>query len=146
MVHYFTSQYDSTQRKIVTFLGVVFLVLGTIMIANSMRLNFRMDNSRQVSARVVEVIEPTSNMYKPVYEYSDGGEVKKYTSTVSTSNWVEIGSETTLYITEDGKIYERLGVMITLFVGIGFEVIGVMCIFAIVIMRIKLPKRRKKAS
>lgn len=156
MVHYFTSQFDSTLRKIVTFLGVVFLVLGAILLLVSLWKIVRMENSRRVIAMVVEVIETRSNyreeestdvLYTPVYEYYDNGELKTYKSLVSTSMLVEVGDKATLYISENGIIYERTSTMITLFMGILFAVTGGMFTFVtVVIMRKKLPKRRKKAS
>ncbi len=63
-------------------------------------------------------------LYTPVYEYEDGGEVKRYTSDVSRSRRAEIGSETTLYISKDGKIYQKSGAAVTLFVGTIFAVVG----------------------
>lgn len=63
-------------------------------------------------------------MYTSVYEYTDSGEVKRYTSNVSTSKQAEIGSEATLYISENGKVYERTGAKIAYFVGILFAVVG----------------------
>lgn len=126
---------DNMARQVFIILGAVLLVAGVILIIVSLWMNARMDNSRQVSARVTEVIETNewhrkrrgkhySKMYTSVYEYYDGGELKTYTSSVSTSNRAEIGSEATLYISEDGKIYERSGALITLIVGIGFAAVG----------------------
>lgn len=126
---------DNAARQVFIILGTVLLVAGVILIIVSLWLNMRMDNSRQVSARVTEVIETNewhrkrrgkyhNKMYTPVYEYYDDGELKTYTSSVSTSNRAEIGSEATLYISEDGKIYERSGSLITLIVGSGFTAVG----------------------
>ncbi|MBD5140276.1 MAG: hypothetical protein HDT25_02505 [Ruminococcus sp.] len=156
MVHYFTSRYDSTQRKIVMFLGVVFLVLGVILLLVSLWNIVRMENSRRVIAMVVDVIETRSNyreeestgvLYTPVYEYYDNGEVRTYKSLVSTSMLVEVGDKATLYISDNGIIYEKTSTLITLFMGILFAVTGGMFTFVtVVIMRKKLPKRRNKAS
>ena len=153
MVHYFTSRYDSTQRKIVMFLGVVFLVLGVILLLVSLWNIVRMENSRRVIAMVVDVIETRSNyreeestgvLYTPVYEYYDNnGEVRTYKSLVSTSMLVEVGDKVTLYISENGIIYEKTSTLITLFMGILFAVTGGMFTFVTVV---KLPKRRNKAS
>lgn len=132
---------DNAARKLFMFLGLVFLAVGIIAIVISLSMNVRMDNSRQVNATVVEVIKEvehdtdfnprnhmrrhhTSVMYTSVYEYTDGGEVKRYTSSVSTSKQAEIGSEATLYISENGKVYERTGAKIAYFVGILFAVVG----------------------
>ena len=126
---------DNTARQIFMILGAVLLVTGVILLVISLWMNERMDNSRQVSARVTEVIETNewhrkrrgkhyTKMYTSVYEYYDGGGLKTYTSSVSTSNRAEIGSEAILYISEDGKIYERSGALVTLIVGIGFSAVG----------------------
>lgn len=128
---------DNAVRKLFMFFGLTFLAIGIISIAISISMNVRMDNSRQVNATVVEVIKEVdrsasvhddyghlSVLYTPVYEYEDGGEVKRYTSNVSRSKRAEIGSETTLYISKDGKIYQKSGAAVTLFVGIIFAVVG----------------------
>lgn len=129
---------DNAARKLFMFLGVGFLAAGVFIVIISLWLNVRMDNSRQVTARVVDVIESVEHrkdvnnhnnhysviMYTSVYEYEDGGEVKTYTSNVSTSKRAEIGSETTLYISDNGKIYERGGAKVAFFVGIFFAFVG----------------------
>lgn len=123
---------DNMVKKLFMAFGVGFLAIGAVCIIISLWLNVRMDNSRQVSATVVEVIKKVDRdadgysimMYTPVYEYSDGGEVRQYISNVSTSKRAEIGSETTLYISEDGKIYQKSGAKIVYFVGIIFAVVG----------------------
>lgn len=132
---------DNAVRKLFMAFGLIFLAIGAVGIIISLYMNVRMENSRQVSATVVEVIEETerdtdfnprnhrrrshtSVMYTSVYEYSDGGEVRRYTSNVSTSKRAEIGSEATLYISEDGKVYERSGAAIVFLVGIIFAVVG----------------------
>lgn len=123
---------DDTVRKLFMLFGVAFLAIGAVCIIISLYMNDRIDNSRQVSAAVVDVIEKmergadgySTMMYTPVYEYIDGGEVRQYTSNVSTSKQAEIGSESTLYISEDGKIYQKSGAAVTLFVGIVFAVVG----------------------
>lgn len=132
---------DDMVRKLFMLFGVAFLAIGSVCIIISLYMNARIDNSRQVSATVVEVIKETerdtdfnhrshrrrshtSVMYTSVYEYIDGGEVRRYTSNVSTSKQAEIGSEATLYISEDGKIYQKSGAAIMLLVGIVFAVVG----------------------
>ena len=147
---------DKTIIKVFsTAFGILFLIIGVIMITVSVGANVRMINSRRVSARVVEVIETHSKprkdyesiLYTPVYEDYDGGEVRTYESLVSTSMPVETGGEVTLYISENGIIYEKTSTLITLFMGILFAVTGGMFTFVtVVIMRKKLPKRRNKAS
>lgn len=123
---------DNAVRKLFMTFGVGFLAIGAVGIIISLYMNTRIDNSRQVSATVVDVIKKvdwdadgySTMMYTPVYKYSDGGEVRRYTSNVSTSKKAEIGSEATLYISEDGKVYQRTGAVIVLLVGIIFAVVG----------------------
>lgn len=123
---------DHIAKLIFSVLGLLLLGVGGNLIIDFARLNVRMGSSRQVSAAVVDVIEKmergadgySTMMYTPVYEYIDGGEVRQYTSNVSTSKRAEIGSEGTLYISEDGKIYQKSGAAVTLFVGIVFAVVG----------------------
>ena len=112
--------------------GILFLIIGAIMITVSAGANLRMINSRRVNARIVEVIETHSKprkdyeriLYTPVYEYYDGGEVRTYESPVSTSMPVEMDGEVTLYISENGIIYEKRGILTTLFMGILFAALG----------------------
>lgn len=123
---------DHIAKLIFSVLGLLLLGVGGNLIIDFARLNVRMGSSRQVSAAVVDVIEKmergadgySTMMYTPVYEYIDGGEVRQYTSNVSTSKQAETGSEATLYIYENGKIYQKSGAAVTLFVGIVFAVVG----------------------
>lgn len=122
-------QSDRIARLVFSALGLLLLGIGGNLIIDFVRLNVRMSSSRQVNATVVEVIRVREHnghdtLYTPVYEYEDGGEVKRYTSDVSRSRRVEIGSETTLYISKDGKIYQKSGAAVMLFVGIIFAVVG----------------------
>lgn len=126
--------------------GILFLLIGSIMIIVSVGVNVRINSSRQVSARVAEVIETRTKtrkdyesvLYTPVYEYYDDGEVRTYKSLVSTSMPVEAGSEATLYISENGTIYERRGTPAALFIGIIFAAFGFFFAF------IHVKKLRKK--
>ncbi len=122
-------QSDRIARLVFSVLGLLLLGVGGNLIIDFARLNLRMSSSRQVNATVVEVIRVREHnghdtLYTPVYEYEDGGEVKRYTSDVSRSRRAEIGSETTLYISKDGKIYQKSGAAVTLFVGTIFAVVG----------------------
>ncbi|MEZ3453098.1 MAG: DUF3592 domain-containing protein [Oscillospiraceae bacterium] len=122
-------QSDRIARLVFSVLGLLLLGIGGNLIIDFARLSVRMSSSRQVNATVVEVIRVREHnghdtLYTPVYEYEDGGEVKRYTSDVSRSRRAEIGSETTLYISKDGKIYQKSGAAVTLFVGIIFAVVG----------------------
>lgn len=129
---------DYIAKSFFFVLGILLLGVGGNLIIDFARLNVRISNSRQVSATVVEVVQSskrhrdmnhknrrrTTIMYTPVYEYTEGGEVRRYISNVSTSKRAEIGSVTTLYISEDGKIYQKSGAAVTLFVGTILAVIG----------------------
>lgn len=122
-------QSDRIARLVFSVLGLLLLGIGGNLIIDFVRLNVRMSSSRQVNATVVEVIRVREHnghdtLYTPVYEYEDGGEVKRYTSDVSRSRRAEIGSETTLYISKDGKIYQKSGAAVMLFVGIILAVVG----------------------
>lgn len=122
-------QSDRIARLVFSVLGLLLLGIGGNLIIDFVRLSVRMSSSRQVNATVVEVIRVREHnghdtLYTPVYEYEDGGEVKRYTSDVSRSRRAEIGSETTLYISKDGKIYQKSGAAVMLFVGIIFAVVG----------------------
>lgn len=122
-------QSDRIARLVFSVLGLLLLGIGGNLIIDFARLSVRMSSSRQVNATVVEVIRVREHnghdtLYTPVYEYEDGGEVKRYTSDVSRSRRAEIGSETTLYISKDGKIYQKSGAAVTLFVGTIFAVVG----------------------
>ena len=103
---------DNLGRKLFMAFGLTFLAIGAVAVIISLSMNARMNNSRRVMACT------------PVHEYTDGGEVIRYTSNVSTSKRAEIGSQATLYISEDGKIYQKSGAAVTLFVGIIFAVVG----------------------
>ena len=114
--------------------GILFLFIGIIMIIFSVGVNVRMVSCRRVNARVADVIEthskPRKNMeviyYTPVYEYYCDGDVRTYKSTVSTTSMTaETGSEATLYISENGIVYERTGTLTTLSMGIIFAVWGI---------------------
>ncbi len=138
---------DKTIIKVLSSaFGILFLFIGLIMITVSVGVNVRMNSSRRVSARVVEVIETRTKtrkdyesiLYTPVYEYYDGGEVRTYKSLISTSMPVETGSEATLYISKNGIIYERTGTPATLFMGIIFAALGFFFAF------INVKKFRKK--
>lgn len=137
---------DNLGRKLFMTFGVGFLAIGAVAVIIFLYMNTRIDNSRQVSATVVDVIKKvdwdadgySTMMYTPVYEYSNGGEVRRYTSNVSTSKKAEIGSEATLYISEDGKVYQRTGAVIVLLVGIIFAVVGgVFTLFAFKLLKKK---------
>lgn len=131
---------ERSQKLIKTFslaFGILFLFIGAVMIIVSVGVNVRIIGCQPVEARVAEVIETHSKprkdyeiiYYTPVYEYYDGGEICTYKSSVSTSAPVEIGTETTLYISGNGIVYERRGTLSTLLAGIFFAAIGYLFAF-----------------
>lgn len=117
--------------------GILFLIIGAVMIIVSIWINARIVSSRPVSATISEVIETRTQtrkdyesvFYTPVYEYSDGGEIKTYTSSVSSSMPEEIGSEATLYISDNGIIHEKRGTLAIFSMGIIFTALGVFLAF-----------------
>jgi|GEM_PF-1878042 len=131
------------ESKIFLLIGIIFLAVGAIVITVGLVMNARIESCRRVSATVSDVIERidrdaegySTRMYTPVYEYVDGGEMKSYTSHVSTSRRAEIGSQATLYISEDGGVYERSGAAIALFVGVVFAAVGAVLLILTVKMR-----------
>lgn len=130
-------------KKIFLLLGIIFLIAGGVLLTVGAVMNARIESCRRVSATVSDVIERidrdaegySTRMYTPVYEYVDGGEMKSYTSHVSTSRRAEIGSQATLYISEDGRVYERSGAAIALFVGVVFAAVGAVLLILTVKMR-----------
>lgn len=120
---------NTTMMKVIFLtLGISFLLFGVIMITVSSGVNLRMDGCRQVRATVAEVVKAPRRgrhrRYSYVYEYTDGGEVRRYKSNATTTVRLKIGSEKTLYISEDGRIYEHTGAAMTFLVGIVFAVMG----------------------
>lgn len=112
-------------------MAALLLTIGIGLLIDSAVTVSRMNSSRQVNATVTKVVRVRSKghsrrkfLYAPVYEYYDNGEIKTYKSSASSSKAAEIGSKTTLYIYGDGKIYERSGMAITLFVGVIFTAAG----------------------
>lgn len=147
---------DKMVKRFFMAFGGGFLMLGAVIIAVSFLLNARMDSCRQVTAVVTDVIRSYDSdrdmghryrrhnalMYTSVYEYTDGGEVKTYTSNVSSSRQAVIGSEVTLYISRDGRIYERSAAAVLLIVGIIFAFVG--GIFTVICLTVF--RRRKNES
>lgn len=131
------------ERKIFLLIGIIFLAVGAIVITVGLVMNARIESCRRVSAVVSDVIERIdrdaegyiTRMYTPVYEYVDGTEMKSYTSHVSTSRRAEIGSQATLYISEDGKVYESSAAVLCFIIGAGFVFVG--GIFTVVGVKIR---------
>ena len=113
--------------------GAIFIIIGIALVIDYIRHNAEIKNSREVNAVIVDFVEKkritqgdgTFHMiYAPVYEYYDG-EVKRFTSPVSSAGHEALGTEVTLYISERGKVNERRSVVITFIMGIIFLLMGV---------------------
>ena len=113
--------------------GAIFIIIGIAIVIDYIRHNAEIKNSREVNAVIVDFVEKkritqddgTFHMiYAPVYEYYDG-EVKRFTSPVSSAGHEALGTEVTLYISERGKVNERRSVVITFIMGIIFLLMGV---------------------
>lgn len=129
---------DKMVKRLFMAFGVGFLILGAVIIAVSFLMNAHMDSCRQVNAVVTDVVKGYDSdrdanhryrrhdalMYSSVYEYVDGGEVKTYISNVSSSRRAAIGSEVTLYISRDDRIYEQSEAAVFLMVGTIFAFVG----------------------
>ena len=110
--------------------GLLFAIIGIILLMVGVRQKSDMKDCREVIARIVdfEVRRHTRHSYAshPVYEYTDFGEIKRYTSFVGLKGISEsVGTEVTLYISKRGKIYEKRTSAVLLILGIGFTAFGV---------------------
>ncbi|MDE7288922.1 MAG: hypothetical protein K2N71_05380 [Oscillospiraceae bacterium] len=112
--------------------GAIFIIIGIALVIDYIRHNAEIKNSREINATIVDFVEKKRStqgdgtfhmIYAPVYEYYDG-EVKRFTSPVSSTGQVQLGTEVTLYISESGKVSERRSVVITLIMGIIFAAVG----------------------
>lgn len=121
-------------KMIFVGMGSLFAVIGFILLAVGAAGSKAMKKSRGVNAKIVDFVVKTyrrSNRHLtktycyPIYEYYDGGEVKQYTSSVSELPKKPIGTEVTLYISEDGKIREKSVSKVMYLVGGIFAAIGV---------------------
>lgn len=117
--------------------GILFSVIGIVMIINFVRQIAAMRNCYEIDARIVDYEEKrithrrnghrsTTVTYAPVYEYIDFGETKRYTSKVGTSIVPTLGNEVTLYLSTGGKVYEKGSAVATLVLGIVCLVLGVL--------------------
>lgn len=131
-----------------TGIGVLFTLIGVGVIIGGLVQRNSIKNSREVNATIVENIETkrrrqgdkhdfgsqtvhgTVTYYTPVYEYYDGGEVKRYKSTVSSTSHKPVGTEETLYIDRDGKVRSKAGSSFMFLFGGVFALVGV--VFAVV--------------
>ncbi|MDE5992182.1 MAG: hypothetical protein K2G87_03940 [Oscillospiraceae bacterium] len=120
-----------------TAFGVLFVLIGIGVLIGGLANNNAMKNSREVSGTIVDFIKRRGRgqhgrmhtYIYPVYEYYDDGETKRHESNVSVMPPKPLGTETTLYISEDGKVREKQSASIMILVGSIFAVIG--AIFAV---------------
>ncbi len=119
--------------------GIIFSVVGIVMIINFVRQIAGMRNCYEVDARIVDYREDVTvhrhngsrtkiRIYTPIYEYVDFGETKRYTSKVGTSVLPAVGEETTLLLSTGGMVYEKGGAIASLVMGIVCIVFGVAAI------------------
>lgn len=121
-----------------TAFGVLFVLVGIGVLIGGLANNNSIKNSREVTAKIVDFIERKyrsqqshkwRTVYYPVYEYYDSGETKRHESNVSVMPPKPLGTEVTLYISEDGKVREKQSALVMILVGSIFAVIG--AIFAV---------------
>lgn len=121
-----------------TAFGVLFALIGIGVITGGLANNNAIKNSRELSGTIVDFTERRGRgqgghmrtYYYPVYEYYDGGEFKRHESNVSSTPRKPLGTEVTLYISEDGKVREKQSTSVMILVGSIFAVVGI--IFTVV--------------
>lgn len=120
-------------------LGVIFLVIGLVMIIFSVRQAVAMRGGYKLDARIVDYEErilthyrnghkSTSKTYAPVYEYVDAGETKRHTSVVFISVMPKIGKETTVFISSRGEVVDRGAAVGVFIAGVLFAAFGVLAV------------------
>lgn len=129
-----------TMMKIIfTAFGVLFVLIGIGVLIGGFANNNSIKNSREVSGTIVDFIKRNYKSHKshtwrtanyPVYEYYDDGETKRHESNIYVTPQKPLGTEVTLYISEDGKVRENQGTSIMILVGVIFAFVGV--IFAVI--------------
>lgn len=125
-------------KIIFTAFEVLFVLIGIGLIIGGLAHNNSVKNSREVSGKIVDFTEKKvlktyggiRTYHMPVYEYYDGVEFKRYESNIYVTPPKPLGTEVTLYISEDGKVREAQRTFVLLLVGGIFAVVGV--IFAVV--------------
>lgn len=83
--------------------GLILLPVAVMCFSNAVKIM----KSRKVTGRLVdynEVRQGKRVMYSPVYEYEDGGELKRYTSSQVFSYQEPFGTEKILLISENGEV------------------------------------------
>lgn len=123
-------------------IGSLFAFIGGFLLGIGAVGGRTMKKSRRVNAKIVDfkeekwekfdgtAFDPYEIVHLPVYEYYDGGEIKRYTSQVYNSRQKPIGTEVTLYISEDGKVRDGLDSKIMYLVGGGLAAMG--ALFAVI--------------
>lgn len=123
-------------------IGSLFAFIGGFLLGIGAVGGRAMKKSRRVNAKIVDfkeekwvkfdgtAFDPYEIVHLPVYEYYDGGEIKRYTSQVYNSRKKPIGTEVTLYISEDGKVRDGLDSKIMYLVGGGLAAMG--ALFAVI--------------
>ena len=118
---------------IFTAFGILFAIIGIILVVVGIRQRSDMNDCSEVSARIVDIEVRTyrrshqvHTCYIPVYEYIFLGETKRHTGSSSMNDITgSVGTETTLYVSKSGKIYEKGAAAVMLIVGVVFAVFGV---------------------
>lgn len=119
-------------RVLVGFGGLVFLLVGLWQLSHGIRRKKELTNARCIPATITRfIVKKTtdsdghrSNTYFPVWEYNYYGETKEHKSTVSKSGRQEIGSVSTVYITESGDVFEKKEAKASWGIAIVFTVLG----------------------
>lgn len=91
-------------------LGIFYIIMGAgclVMAVKYFSEAAKIMKGRKVTGRLVdhnEVRQGKRVMYSPVYEYEDGGEIKRYTSSQLFSYQEPFGTEKILLISENGEV------------------------------------------
>lgn len=126
-------------KIIFVLMGLLYAIIGAALLAVGAKNSKSIKESREVNAKLVDFVgkkhrrgrhHVMRTYYYPIYEYYDSGEVRQYTSSVSTEPRKPVGTEVTLYISEDGKIMEKSVSKVMYLVGGIFAAIGVL--FAVI--------------
>lgn len=125
-----------------TAFGALFVLIGIGVLIDGLANNNSIKNSREVSGKIVDFIKRRGRgqgghmrtYYYPVYEYYDDGEFKRHESNISAMPPKPLGTEVTLYISEDGKVRDKQSASVMILVGVIFAAVGI--IFTVVALAI----------
>lgn len=126
-------------KIVFTTVCLLFAVIGAALIIAGAVSSKAVKKSSRVNAKIVDFVVKTHGQSNrnlmetysyPIYEYYDGGEFRRYTSSVSSMPRKPIGTEATLYISEDGRVRERSYFKVMYLVGGGLAAFG--AIFAVI--------------